>query len=159
MGLITLLSAAAIKLSVLWDPEVWGQIPTCARWRGKPFTPPGSALITVDILKAIRAHTRLRPLRHRRLKRHLSESLGLPRRGTEERCPQLCFPLSDTTMSFSLCVRKLISTCLLYAGVHEICDFFAPPTHSLDLLCLTMPNFLFYILMYFLFSLFSQELM
>lgn len=71
MGLITLLSAAAIKLSVLWDPEVWGQIPTCARWRGKPFTPPGRALITVDILKAIRAHTRLRPLRHRRLKRHL----------------------------------------------------------------------------------------
>lgn len=42
MGLITLISAAAINLSVLWDPGVWGQIPPCAHWRGKPFTPAGS---------------------------------------------------------------------------------------------------------------------
>lgn len=41
MDLTTLILAAAINLSVLWDPEIWGQIPTCAQWRGKPFIPAG----------------------------------------------------------------------------------------------------------------------
>lgn len=65
MGLITPISAAAINLNVLWDPEVWGQTPPVLsggvsrspRLEGYP--------IATDTLKAIKAHTPLRLLRHR----------------------------------------------------------------------------------------------
>lgn len=34
------------------------------------------------------------------------ESLDLPWRGTEEHCPQMCFPLSDTTMSLQFVYQE-----------------------------------------------------
>lgn len=65
MGLITPISAAAINLSVLWDPEVWGQTPPVLSGGASRSPRLEGYPIATDTLKAIKAHTPLRLLRHR----------------------------------------------------------------------------------------------
>lgn len=93
VGLITLVSAGAIDLCGLWHREVWGQVPAGAGCWDRSFALSGG-------------HAQRRTGPHsvgccgtddsdRICVVQAGESLDLPWRGTEECCPQMCFPLSD----------------------------------------------------------------